>query len=75
MKPSTESEMLEFFEKARDAIDNAVLEPNTIGSKENPFVCHISLAREMKKALHSHDMWVSIPLNSGVKVCQLKEIE
>lgn len=74
MKQLTKNEVLEVLENARDMMNRDILEMAKIGIKENPLICNISVARAIKTDYNS-DIWVSIPMNNGMKVCQLKDIK
>ena len=75
MNTSTKNEVLEALESARNMMIDEEMKPyHKIGSKENPFVLSLSIARAMKTDYNS-DIWVSIYINTGMKVCQLKDLK
>lgn len=74
MKQSTKDEVLEALENAREMINGEIPETPQIGTKENPFLCNIEIARNMRQS-YSCGFWVCVNNGDRMKVCQLKEIK
>lgn len=71
---SKQKEDIEALENARNIMDGNIPEAPKIGTKENPFLCSIEIARNMKKS-YSDEFWVCVSNGDRMRACQLKEIK